>query len=157
MEDKYGVLIEVASRQIKQAFQRKLNEEGFDITVDQWVVLDRLSAGPLSQVEVAEALYKDAPTLTRIVDLLCQKGLTRRELDPLDRRKFRVGLTLEGEKMYRRVSPVISQFRNDGWEGLSKDDYQHLHRIISTVLRNFKIDSAESISLNTALAGGKAA
>lgn len=157
MQDKYGFLIEVASRQIKQALQRKLQAEGLDITVDQWVVMDKLWQNPMSQIQVAEAVYKDAPTVTRIIDLLCQKGIAKREMDPLDRRRFVVTLTESGKALYLKMQPIVTDFRNTGWQGLSQTDYQHLHRIMSSIMLNFKIESAGSLSDSTSLAESKAA
>ena len=157
MQDKYGFLIEVASRQIKQALQRKLQVAGLDITVDQWVVMDKLWQNPMSQIQVAEAVYKDAPTVTRIIDLLCQKGFAKRAMDPTDRRRFVVTLTEAGNTLYLKIRPIVADFRNTGWQGLSQADYQHLHRIMSSIMLNFNIESAGSLSDSTSLAESKAA
>ncbi len=134
-----------------------MQEAGLDITVDQWVVMDKLSAGPMSQIKVAEAVYKDAPTLTRIIDLLCHKGFAHRQMDPLDRRKFQVALTNAGMKMFARVQPLMEGFRKEGWTGLSQQDYEHLHRIMSAILHNFKIETAGSLSDFTSVSDSKAA
>jgi len=157
MQNKYGFLIEVASRQIKQALQRKLQLSGADLTVDQWVVLDQLSEGPKSQVAVVEAVYKDPPTVTRIIDLLGQKGLVVRKADPNDRRKFSVGLTAEGEALISQLRPVVDDFRNQGWEGLNEGDYVHLHRIMTKIVHNFEIESAATLMDATAISDDKAA
>jgi DNA-binding MarR family transcriptional regulator len=157
MQNKYGFLIEVASRQIKQAFQRTLNQAGAGLTVDQWVVLDKLSEGPKSQVQVVESVYKDPPTVTRIIDLLAHKGLLVRQMDPDDRRKFRVGLTQEGESVIAQLKPVVDHFRNRGWDGLNEDDYVHLHRIMTKIVHNFEIESAATLMDRTAISDDEAA
>lgn len=157
MQNKYGFLIEVASRQIKQAFQRKLNQSGTGLTVDQWVVLDQLAGGPRSQVQVVEAVYKDPPTVTRIIDLLGQKSLVTRQPDPADRRKFMVALTQQGEAVLAQLKPVVDQFRGQGWEGLNDEDYSHLHRIMTKIVLNFDIASAGSLIHLTAANDNKAA
>jgi len=157
MQNKYGLLIEVASRQIKQAFQKKLQLSGVDITVDQWVVLDNLFEGPKSQIQVVEAVYKDAPTVTRIVDLLCQKGLAVRNPDPTDRRKFMVALTSRGQEQVEVLRPVVDGFRAQGWRGLGEQDYQHLHRVMTTIVHNFGIENAEILSTETSSVAAKVA
>ncbi len=157
MQNKYGFLIEVASRQIKQAFQRKLQQSGAGLTVDQWVVLDKLSEGPTSQVQVVESVYKDPPTVTRIIDLLGQKDLVVRKADPNDRRKFIVALTTKGEEMIVRLKPLADDFRNQGWEGLNEEDYLHLHRIMTKIVHNFEIESAATLMDVTAISDDKAA
>lgn len=151
-------MIEIASRQIKQAFQRRLQQGGFDLTVDQWVVLEQLSAGPKSQVQVVEAVYKDPPTVTRIVDVLCRKGLAQRRPDEADRRRFSLHLTGAGTELLRRLQPVVVEVRARGWQGLTPDDYQQLHRIMTTVLGNFDREAAATLSGATAFpAEGEAA
>ncbi|CAD5276286.1 MULTISPECIES: MarR family winged helix-turn-helix transcriptional regulator [unclassified Imperialibacter] len=157
MQNKYGFLIEVASRQIKQAFQRKLQQSGTGLTVDQWVVLDKLSGGPKSQVQVVEAVYKDPPTVTRILDLLGRKNLVVRQADPNDRRKFSVGLTPLGQAVIAQLKPVVDEYRNQGWQGLTDEDYMHLHRVMTKIVHNFEMESAATLMNLTAISDEKAA
>jgi DNA-binding MarR family transcriptional regulator len=104
-----------------------------------------------------EAVYKDPPTVTRIIDLLGQKGLVVRKADPNDRRKFSVGLTAEGEALISQLRPVVDDFRNQGWEGLNEEDYVHLHRIMTKIVHNFEIASAATLMDATAISDDKAA
>ena len=93
----YSFLLDRTARRVKQYAQRRFKELGFNITVDQWLVLRHLyDHDDLNQKELAELIFKDTPTLTRIIDLLCDKGLTKRRLHPDDRRSFNVCLTTPG-------------------------------------------------------------
>src|SRR6476660_5178381 len=90
----YSFLLERTARRIKQYAQQRFNSECFDITVDQWLVLKNLrDSNDLNQSELAKLTGKDHPTLTRIIDLLCKKGLTERRMDITDRRSFIIHLT----------------------------------------------------------------
>ncbi|MEM6764682.1 MAG: MarR family winged helix-turn-helix transcriptional regulator [Bacteroidota bacterium] len=134
----YGFYIERTAKRIKQHMQRKFTAANFGITVDQWVILDVLSSfDGLSQFEIAEKTYKDAPTVTRIIDLLCKKGYTKREIDGKDRRRFKIFLTPTGKKKISEVLPVVKSCREIGWEKLTETDYSHLLRIMDTIFGNF--------------------
>ncbi|MEQ9426300.1 MAG: MarR family transcriptional regulator [Cyclobacteriaceae bacterium] len=135
----YGFLIEITSKKIKQRLQQALNNTGIDITVDQWVVLDQLkSENGISQNVLGERIFKDPPTLTRIIDLMCQKGMIERRNDASDRRRFQIFLLEKGEEMIEKARPIVLETRTLGWEGLSADDYEALVRILTNINRNFE-------------------
>ena len=95
----YSFLLDRTARSVKQYAQRAFKELGLEITVDQWLVLKNLYENDaMKQNELADLVFKDNPTLTRIIDLLCKKGLTVRNPHPDDRRSFIVALTKEGKK-----------------------------------------------------------
>ena len=81
----WGFIIERTAKRMKQAFKRELNAASVGVTVDQWIILQFLNdRDGSSQFEIAKETYKDAPTVTRIIDLLCKKGLICRKADPTD-------------------------------------------------------------------------
>ncbi|WP_026210368.1 MarR family winged helix-turn-helix transcriptional regulator [Flexithrix dorotheae] len=136
---KFGFFIERTMKKIRQNLQRKLNEIDAGITVDQWVILDELQQkNGLSQNEIADSTFKDAPTVTRIIDLLCKKGLTERVMDENDRRRFKILLTQEGKSKVNEVLPVVMEVRKQGWNGLGEEDHQNLIRILDTIFENYK-------------------
>lgn len=135
----YGFYIERTAKRMKQHLQRKFNSLNYGITVDQWVILDVLHDDDgMSQYEIADRTYKDAPTVTRIIDLLCKKGLTKREIDESDRRRFNIFLTTQGREKVNEILPVVMEFRNQGLRGLCNEDYQRLMRVLDTIFDNFQ-------------------
>lgn len=124
---------------MKQYFQRKLTLAGAEITVDQWVVLQQLEREKgLSQLDIARSTFKDAPTITRIIDLLCKKGLTQRSPDPEDRRRFRVELTPAGRRKIEKVLPVVKNFRREAWQGLSDVEVDRLVATLNKIFDNLQ-------------------
>ena len=133
----YFFKIDTTIKKIRNALQKQFNEAGFGLTVDQWVVIDHLFRNPgISQNRLAEMTTKDAPTVTRIIDLLSQKGLTERRTANDDRRKFLVYLTEVGEIKHGEILPTVSAMRRKGWGDLSEDDYQHFVRIMDSIYQN---------------------
>jgi DNA-binding MarR family transcriptional regulator len=135
----YGFHIEVTMKKIRQTLQKKLAEKEFDLTVDQWVILDHLmKIDGLSQQKLGQLTFKDAPTITRIIDLMVRKGLVERKVATNDRRKFSIGLTSTGREIYGLVLPEVESLRSAGWQHLSENDFSELMRILKTVFINME-------------------
>src|SRR5687767_13704550 len=135
----YSFLLDRTARRVKQYAQRRFKDLGFNITVDQWLVLRHLyDQEDLNQKELAEIINKDTPTLTRIIDLLCDKGLTKRNISLDDRRSFNVALTPQGRKKVDQIKPKIKDVRLKAWEGLSERDFNQFKRILNTIYVNLE-------------------
>ncbi len=136
----YSYLLDRTNRRIKQYAQKRFKEEDFDITVDQWLILKHLNTqNDKNQSELAELTGKDNPTLTRIIDLLCKKGLTERRQKENDRRSFIVHLTKEGEQKLKQWSPIVAKIRMKAWENLTEKDYEDLTRILNTIYQSLPL------------------
>lgn len=135
----YSFLLDRTARRVKQYAQQKFKELELNITVDQWLVLKHLYENEgMKQNELAELLFKDNPTLTRIIDLLCEKRLTVRKQHPTDRRSFQVELTRKGKKKVEQIKPRIRKIRLKAWEGLSRDDFAQFKRVLDTIYNNLE-------------------
>lgn len=133
----YSFLLDRTARRVKQYAQQQFKEQGFSLTVDQWIVLKHLHENEkMKQNELAEIIFKDNPTLTRIIDLLCTKGLTVRTVHPNDRRSFVVSLTKEGIKKVQQLTPKIKEIRLKAWDGLSENDFKNFKKILNTIYKN---------------------
>ncbi len=135
----YSYLLDRTARRVKQYAQRRFTSENFDITVDQWLILKNLNNTDRNQSSLAELTGKDHPTLTRIIDLLCKKGLTERRVHTNDRRSFTVHLTDFGQEKVERLSPKVAEIRMKAWENLSEEDYENLKRILNSIYNNLTI------------------
>lgn len=135
----YSLLLDRTARRVKQYAQQKFNELNFNITVDQWLVLKQVyEYDKIKQNELAELLFKDHPTLTRIIDLLCAKALMVRKLHPEDRRSFNVELTREGKKKVEQMMPKIREIRLQAWKGLTEKDFNHFKKTLNTIYQNLE-------------------
>lgn len=132
-----GFIIERTAKRMKQSFKTILKEQHAGITVDQWVILQELKREDgLSQFEIAVRTFKDAPTVTRIIDLLCKKELLERLPDSEDRRKFNIFLTKAGKAKIVEVLPMVESFRAEAWNGLSDKEINQLKSLLNTIFKN---------------------
>jgi len=136
---KYSFLLDRTARRVKQYAQRKFKLGDFDLTVDQWLILKNLSENELlSQSELAQLVFKDQPTLTRIIDLLTKKGYVQRIPHPMDRRSFQLLLTETGVNKVKELKPKVAFIREKAWENLNEDDFEEFKRILNTIYNNLE-------------------
>ncbi len=134
-----GFIIERTAKRMRQNFQQMLKEANTNITFDQWLVLQVLHKGDgISQLQIAQETNKDAPTITRIIDLLCKKRLLQRDADQSDRRKFKISLTPQGHQKIKSVLPLTKTFRAKAWDGLSNTQMQQLEQSLNMIFDNLK-------------------
>lgn len=136
--DNVGTLLDRTTRLMKAHFTRAFRDAGSDLTTEQWVLLDQLRReGASSQTELANGTFKDAPTVSRIVDKLVQKGLASRTRFPNDRRRYQVALTEAGETTHAHLLPRVQALRVTAWRRLTEADYADLDRILGLIRENF--------------------
>ncbi|MDX5339469.1 MAG: MarR family transcriptional regulator [Cyclobacteriaceae bacterium] len=134
---RYSFLLDRTARKVKQYAQQQFKQGEFEVTVDQWLVLKNLSEnGLMSQTELANLVFKDHPTLTRIIDLLCKKGYVERIPHPQDRRSFQLHLTEQGLAKVAELKPKVLEIREKAWENLNETDFEEFKRILNTIYQN---------------------
>lgn len=141
---RYSFLLDRTARKVKQYAQQQFKTGEFDVTVDQWLVLKNLSENELlSQTELANLVFKDNPTLTRIIDLLCKKNYVERVPHPSDRRSFQLHLTESGIEKVNELRPKILEIREKAWENLTGKDFDEFKRILDTIYQNLDSQASE--------------
>lgn len=133
-----GYLLERTTRVVKLSFHKCFKELGIDITPEQWVVMDTLyQSNDQSQKDLAGGSFKDAPTISRIINVLEKKNWVERKASEADRRVYLIHQTEEGRKVTEILQAEISKIREQGWGGLSQEDYDVFTRIINQVFDNY--------------------
>lgn len=123
----------------RQFAQKRFLEAGFDITIDQWLVLNAIAEKEdISQLEIAEKVFKDAASVTRIIDLLIKKNYLRRETHSSDRRRFTLELTKEGKTVIKNISRIVDQNRSKALKGVTEKDLLHMKQMLHLVINNCK-------------------
>ena len=80
--------------------QRLFQQGGYDVTVDQWMILMVLwKCDGLHQQEIADAVNKDKASVTRLIHGLEKRNLVVRIAATDDRRRKRIHLTHRGHTL----------------------------------------------------------
>lgn len=138
-DKKIGFLLERTTRIAKLSFTKAFKKLGVDITPEQWIVLDKLDSNKeMSQKEIGNESFKNAPTISRIIDNLVRKGFVSRMSEENDRRKTAISLTNEGKKLVGKCRAEVDNLRDLSWNNLSEKDYKEFNRIIDQIFENFE-------------------
>lgn len=70
----------------------------------------------LKMNELSNIVGVDNSTMTRMVNLLVDKGLVFRKVDEKDRRLVRIGLTAAGQKLHKELAEALSGYYKDSMD-----------------------------------------
>ncbi len=133
----FGFPMDRAIKMIRSKFNNAFKELGVDITTEQWVLIEQLyRQNGQSQSNLADGSYKNAPTVSRIIDILEKKDFVERQRFENDRRRYKIFLTKKGSEVVESCYPKILELRTSGWANLSEEDYVVFMRIINQITEN---------------------
>lgn len=117
--------------------QKKLRENGYKITIDQWLIIKSILENPgISQQDLGEIVFKDNASVTRIIELLVQSGYLDREVNPNDRRKSNLKVTEEGVAIIENVQTLVLQNRKTALSGVSAEALETLNKTLNQIIDN---------------------
>jgi len=99
------------TNQIENRIRQRL-QAGFDTTLPRFDLMAQLERTPggLKMSELSQRMMVTGGNVTGITDGLEKEGLVVREVDAADRRVFRVRLTAEGKRQFRRMAGEHEQW-----------------------------------------------
>ena len=130
-------LLDKAIRTYRIYSQKKLRENGFKITVDQWLVIKVLMENPgISQQSIAEKAFKDNASITRIIELLVKSKYLDRKVNPKDRRTSILKVTAVGEDILSKVQDLVLQNRKMAQIGITLEELENLNSTLKKIIKN---------------------
>ncbi|ATG46172.1 transcriptional regulator [Celeribacter ethanolicus] len=110
------------SRRWRKVIHAEIARAG--LTDATWAPLVHLEADGdgISQTELAERVALDTSTLVRLLDILAERGLIERRVNPQDRRARLIVLTPQGRTEVQRIKRHLSAVEAELLTGLSEAD-----------------------------------
>lgn len=137
LDDVIYFLAERMQRQAKNHTRQVFKEKGIDLTIDQWLVLKKVSEEPgIVQKEIASTTFKDPAAVTRILDIMVRKNLVERRPSATDRRVYEIYLSKQGKKMINTLMPVVYDIRAKGLQNLSQTELRALKSGLKKMYNN---------------------
>lgn len=119
--------------------QKRLKDNGLKITIDQWLVLKTINENPdIAQNELADMVFKDNASVTRIIELLVKSDYLERKTDQNDRRKSVLKITKLGSKTIEKVYQVVQENRKIALTGINQAELEIVDRVLKKISRNCK-------------------
>jgi MarR family transcriptional regulator, transcriptional regulator for hemolysin len=139
LEDVLYYLIDKTNKVTRRYSQDTFVKAGYDITVDQWLVLKKIwDSEQINQAELAAALFKDTASITRILQILVRKKLVKKDFKEGDRRHFLLSLTTKGEQFYKQVLGLVKAMRMQGVSDFSDTEKEQIKRLLTKMIKNLE-------------------
>jgi MarR family transcriptional regulator for hemolysin len=140
MEQLNGIIfysLDKAIRTYRQYAQQQLKKAGYTITIDQWLIIKTIMECPgITQKEIAEKVFKDNASVTRIIALLVNAHCLKREVSGDDRRRTSLKVTKDGAKIISDVHKVVLKNRATALKGISQENLKHSKVLLNTIINN---------------------
>ena len=125
-----GILLFVAHRELERRVLEGVREAGFDVTLAQSRVFQRVDEGGSRLTHLAESAGVTKQTAGYLVDQLEELGLVERVPDPVDARARLVRVTSRGREAIAVARPSEAQVYAEWAAQLGRDDLRRLTDIL---------------------------
>ncbi len=135
----YSFVTGVASTAIARRLQKKFNNAGLNLTIEQWSVLYHLwKKDGISQQDLCNASFRDKPSITRLVDNLEKANLVKRVAAEKDRRINLVYLTKQGQQLEERTMQLADETLNEALKSVPAEKVELCKQVLHVVYDNLK-------------------
>ncbi len=134
--------LEKSIKTYRQFAQKQINTYGLDITIDQWLILKTLQDNPdISQQQIAEKVFKDFASVTRMIELLVSKEYLKRDFHLVDRRRFSLSITKKGNKILDALIPIVENNRRVALQSFTEKEIKAMQKSLIKIIDNCKLDN----------------
>jgi len=136
-EKSVGYWVCQASHALQRAFNEELAPQG--VTFRQAQVLGCLAfEGRLSQIDLAERMRIEPPTLVGILDRMERDGWIRRDGDKKDRRLKFIEVLPAAKPAWAKVVAVAKRVRGRATRGMTQTQLAQLKKLLTMVQANLQ-------------------
>jgi len=143
-----AMLLDRSTRDLGVCLQRIFKNNGFDITVEQWMILLLLwKKNGRTQQEIANSIGKDKGTISPQIDGLEKRDLIMRMQDQNDKRHNLICLTRKGREMEDKLVPLGFANIEIAQYGITEEDMKTCKEVLRRICRNLEEGNAVSQEL----------
>jgi DNA-binding MarR family transcriptional regulator len=129
--------IDKAIRTYRNYAQRQLKANGFNITIDQWLIIKAILENPgITQNEIGDLAFKDNASVTRIIELLVKSEYIIRNINSDDRRKTNLDVTESGKQIIKKVQKLIENNRKTALKDVTKEELEIMNSALLKISKN---------------------
>jgi len=130
-----GTLASVVRRRLKHVVASRLAP--YDLTIQQfWVLLVLLEQGPCSLHPLAQQVWMDDPTASRVVKAMVERGLVRTRPDPKHGRRILITLAAGSALLAQELQALAMEIKAGLVAGLEADQQETLRLGLLAMITN---------------------
>lgn len=132
-----GVYINLVHNRTKQYLSNLFQEHGFNITPEQFLLMDALwNNGVMTQQQLAYLIMKDKNSIVKLIDGLEKKGLVVRVADKVDRRQNLIELTEYASSIKEEVKNVAIEAINRIIKDIPQGEIETFLKVLGKMASN---------------------
>lgn len=132
-----GVYINLVHNRTKQYLSNLFQEHGFNITPEQFLLMDALwNNGVMTQQQLAYLIMKDKNSIVKLIDGLEKKGLVVRVADKVDRRQNMIELTEYASSIKEEVKNVAIEAINRIIKDIPQEEIETFLKVLGKMASN---------------------
>lgn len=131
--------IEKTIKAYRRLSQQNISTVVPKITVDQALILIIIDREDKTQSEIADLIFKDYASMTRIIKLMIEKKYLTKMIDEADRRKTKLKITTNGKSIIEQLKPVIQKNRAVALNNVSDEELEQMYKTLNKITQNCQI------------------
>lgn len=134
-----GLHLDLVLRKIQDAYLRKFEELGVDMTIEQWVILHRISqlGDEASQREIVRSNFRNRATTSRVIGKLESKNWIAKTRFKGDQKRFKLELTAKGRQIISKIEPHANLLRKQAINGLDTLEFETFLKVLDQIGENY--------------------
>jgi len=136
LEKSVGLWAKLSTKYWEKVADIELRKQ-FGLTGSQWKIFAALAIrNGISQKEIADLIFVEAPTLVPIIDRMEKDGFVVRKPDPKDRRNNRIFLTKKSESLADSIIASALDIRKIVLKNISEKDLETTRKTLKKITEN---------------------
>lgn len=137
-----GLHLDLVLRRIQDAYLRKFEALGAEMTIEQWVILHRIYelGEEASQREIVRSNFRNRATTSRVIGGLERKGWIKKTRFEGDQKRFKLELTREGQQIIDLVLPHALQLRKLAVQNMDVLEFETFLRVLDQIGENYSYE-----------------
>ncbi len=139
LKSRIGMKLVRVGKMVRAIANRKFIEADYPITPEQFTVLTAiLDHDGLYQRQIGALTLKDRPNITRIINILENKGLVTRTADTNKRKIFKINITEKGKDAYEEVLPTVVEHWQNTVKGVTDEELESCLKVLNKIKINLE-------------------
>ena len=140
LNGKIGSLIYITGTLVRGLSSQTFTEKGYNLTPDQYIILSLLLDNEeiKYQRQIAEIIFKDRANVSRIIDILKEKGFIEKIPDSNGRKIYKLIVNEKGKEAREEILPIEKEIRKMITKNISDEELNVMFHTLEKMNLNIR-------------------